>query len=114
MRELKYSVDALESTYMDYETNPDVIILDAYETIKDNYQRQVDATYLNNSFVSDLLTPLTDGVMKSGLGLVSNVALLANIFFIFGVLSSLGAVLTLPGIAGIILTSVGLLLLSFN
>lgn len=40
----------------------------------------------------------------SGAGLVSNVALLANIFFIFGVLSSLGAVLTLPGIAGIILT----------
>ncbi len=37
-------------------------------------------------------------------GIVSNVALLANIFFIFGVLSSLGAVLTLPGIAGIILT----------
>ena len=31
-------------------------------------------------------------------------ALLANIFFIFGVLSSLGAVLTLPGIAGIVLT----------
>ena len=40
----------------------------------------------------------------SGAGLVSNVALLANIFFIFGVLSSLGAVLTLPGIAGIVLT----------
>ena len=37
-------------------------------------------------------------------GLASNVALLVNIFFIFGVLSSLGAVLTLPGIAGIILT----------
>lgn len=37
-------------------------------------------------------------------GLVSNIALLANIFFIFGVLSSIGAVLTLPGIAGIVLT----------
>jgi SecD/SecF fusion protein len=37
-------------------------------------------------------------------GLTANVALLVNIFFIFGVLSSLGAVLTLPGIAGIILT----------
>jgi len=37
-------------------------------------------------------------------GLASNLALLANIFFIFGVLSSLSAVLTLPGIAGIILT----------
>ena len=37
-------------------------------------------------------------------GLVSNIALLANLFFVFGVLSSLGAVLTLPGIAGIVLT----------
>ncbi|MBL4656826.1 MAG: protein translocase subunit SecD, partial [Flavobacteriales bacterium] len=37
-------------------------------------------------------------------GIVSNIALLANIFFIMGVLASLGAVLTLPGIAGIVLT----------
>ncbi len=37
-------------------------------------------------------------------GLVANIALLANVFFIFGVLASLGAVLTLPGIAGIVLT----------
>ncbi|MEC7863892.1 MAG: protein translocase subunit SecD, partial [Bacteroidota bacterium] len=39
-----------------------------------------------------------------GAGLAANIALLVNIFFIFGVLSSLSAVLTLPGIAGIILT----------
>ena len=37
-------------------------------------------------------------------GLVANLALLTNIFFIFGVLASLQAVLTLPGIAGIVLT----------
>jgi SecD/SecF fusion protein len=37
-------------------------------------------------------------------GVVANVALLVNMFFVFGVLASLGAVLTLPGIAGIILT----------
>ena len=37
-------------------------------------------------------------------GVVANIALLANIFFIMGVLASLGAVLTLPGIAGIVLT----------
>ncbi|MDZ7737931.1 MAG: protein translocase subunit SecD [Bacteroidales bacterium] len=37
-------------------------------------------------------------------GLVADIALLVNMFFILGVLSSLGAVLTLPGIAGIILT----------
>ncbi len=37
-------------------------------------------------------------------GVVSIIALLANMFFIFGTLSSLGTVLTLPGIAGIVLT----------
>lgn len=37
-------------------------------------------------------------------GLVANIALLANVFFIIGILASLGAVLTLPGIAGIVLT----------
>ncbi len=37
-------------------------------------------------------------------GLVANIALLANLFFLMGVLASLGAVLTLPGIAGIVLT----------
>jgi len=37
-------------------------------------------------------------------GWAADLALFANIFFIFGVLASLGAVLTLPGIAGIVLT----------
>jgi len=37
-------------------------------------------------------------------GLVADLALIANIFFLFGVLASLQAVLTLPGIAGIVLT----------
>ncbi|RZK73143.1 MAG: protein translocase subunit SecD, partial [Pedobacter sp.] len=37
-------------------------------------------------------------------GWVANFALLLNIFFVIGVLISLGAVLTLPGIAGIVLT----------
>ncbi len=37
-------------------------------------------------------------------GWVADLALVTNIFFIFGVLTSLGAVLTLPGIAGIVLT----------
>ena len=37
-------------------------------------------------------------------GITANVALLANLFFLIGVLVSLGAVLTLPGIAGIVLT----------
>jgi SecD/SecF fusion protein len=37
-------------------------------------------------------------------GYAANLALMANVFFIMGVLASLGAVLTLPGIAGIVLT----------
>jgi len=37
-------------------------------------------------------------------GLAANVALIVNVFFQIGVLASLGAVLTLPGIAGIVLT----------
>lgn len=37
-------------------------------------------------------------------GLTANIALLANLFFLIGVLASFGAVLTLPGIAGIVLT----------
>ncbi|MCL2167866.1 MAG: protein translocase subunit SecDF [Lentimicrobiaceae bacterium] len=37
-------------------------------------------------------------------GLIADVSLVTNIFFIMGVLASLGAALTLPGIAGIVLT----------
>lgn len=37
-------------------------------------------------------------------GNVANIALMANVFFTFGVMASLGAVLTLPGIAGMVLT----------
>ena len=40
----------------------------------------------------------------SSAGLVANLALLVNMFFIFGILNSFGAVLTLPGMAGIVLT----------
>jgi SecD/SecF fusion protein len=37
-------------------------------------------------------------------GWVANAALLINLFFLMGIMASLGAVLTLPGIAGIVLT----------
>ena len=37
-------------------------------------------------------------------GWVANVSLIVNLFFLMGVLASLGAVLTLPGIAGIVLS----------
>jgi len=37
-------------------------------------------------------------------GLAANAALIINVFLIFGILASFGAVLTMPGIAGIVLT----------
>ncbi len=37
-------------------------------------------------------------------GMAANIALLVNVFFMFGIMASMGAVLTLPGIAGIVLT----------
>lgn len=44
------------------------------------------------------------GVYYSKAGWIADIALICNIFFIMGILTSLGAVLTLPGIAGIVLT----------
>jgi len=43
-------------------------------------------------------------IYSGSAGGVANLALVANLFFIMGVLASLGAVLTLPGIAGLVLT----------
>ena len=40
----------------------------------------------------------------AGAGLVADIALLCNVVFLFGTLVSFGAVLTLPGIAGLVLT----------
>ena len=37
-------------------------------------------------------------------GMIADVALFVNLFFLMGIMASLGAVLTLPGIAGIVLT----------
>jgi SecD/SecF fusion protein len=43
-------------------------------------------------------------IYYSQAGWFANLALFVNVFFIMGILASLGAVLTLPGIAGIVLT----------
>ena len=43
-------------------------------------------------------------IFYNGAGLIANVALLTNILFLLGALVSFGSVLTLPGIAGIVLT----------
>lgn len=58
-----------------------------------------------NSFVIAFILVLLYMVFYYGrAGLVADIALITNLFLIFGVLASLGAVLTLPGIAGIVLT----------
>lgn len=58
-----------------------------------------------NSFIIAFIMVLLYMVLYYNLaGWVADLALVTNIFFIFGVLTSLGAVLTLPGIAGIVLT----------
>ena len=59
---------------------------------------------LLSSLVGILLVFLFMGFYYSGGGVVADVALIANLFFLMGVMASLGAVLTLPGIAGIVLT----------
>ena len=57
------------------------------------------------SFVIALILVLVFMVLYyNSAGFVADVALFANVFFVLGVLASLGAVLTLPGIAGIVLT----------
>ena len=57
------------------------------------------------SFILALILVLVWMVFYYGkAGIFANVALVVNILFIFGILSAFGAVLTLPGIAGIVLT----------
>lgn len=57
------------------------------------------------SFILALLLVLVWMIFYYGrAGLYANIALLVNLLFIFGILSAFGAVLTLPGIAGIVLT----------
>ena len=43
-------------------------------------------------------------IFYSKAGFVASIALITNMFFLMGVITSLGAVLTMPGIAGIVLT----------
>ncbi|MDA9151643.1 protein translocase subunit SecDF [Schleiferiaceae bacterium] len=58
-----------------------------------------------NSFAFALLVVLLYMVFYySGAGLGASLALVVNMFFIFGILDAFGAVLTLPGMAGIVLT----------
>lgn len=64
-----------------------------------NISRSINALILGLGLVL-----LFMALYYGGAGIVSIIALVLNIFFIIGALASLGTVLTLPGIAGIILT----------
>lgn len=67
-------------------------------------QEAINAGFI--SFVAAFVLVLVYMIFYYGLipGLVADFALLCNVFFIFSVLASFKAVLTLPGIAGIVLT----------
>jgi SecD/SecF fusion protein len=66
-------------------------------------QKAIDAG-MTSSIVGFLLVCLWMVFYYGRAGWYANVALLVNLLFLFGILASLGAVLTLPGIAGIVLT----------
>lgn len=66
--------------------------------------REAISSGLTSFVIAFIIVLIYMGVYYSRAGLVADTALIANIFFIMGVLASLGAVLTLPGIAGIVLT----------
>jgi SecD/SecF fusion protein len=58
-----------------------------------------------NSFIFAFLVVFAYMIFYySGGGIAANIALLVNMFFIFGILDAISAVLTLPGMAGIVLT----------
>ena len=56
------------------------------------------------SMVAGVLVIIFMLLAYGSLGIIANIALAANIFIILGALSLIGATLTLPGIAGIVLT----------
>ncbi|MFN7115816.1 MAG: protein translocase subunit SecDF [Saprospiraceae bacterium] len=66
---------------------------------KDNITKSLNAVAI--AFIALLIFMVA---YYGGGGVVSVIALFANLFFIFGTLASYGTVLTLPGIAGIVLT----------
>ena len=75
-------------------------------------ERDVDPSLGRDSIRSGIIASLVGTVAVSGFmavyylfaGMVANFALLLNIIILFGVMCSVGTTLTLPGIAGIVLT----------
>ncbi|MCF6170519.1 MAG: protein translocase subunit SecDF [Bacteroidales bacterium] len=74
------------------------------EVVGPSLGREAVQSGMNSFILAFILVLAYMIVYYNRAGLVANVALITNIFFLFGVLASLGAVLTLPGMAGIVLT----------
>ena len=66
-------------------------------------EKNVDSG-MNSFILAFVVTILFMYMYYTGAGLIANVALVINLFFLLGVSSSLQVVLTLPGIAAIVLT----------
>jgi preprotein translocase subunit SecD len=66
---------------------------------RDNIERGINAT-----LIGYLLVVAFIGLWYRAFGMLANVALFVNVIMILAVMSMFGAVLTLPGIAGIVLT----------
>lgn len=78
-------------------------IIDSFVVGPSLGQEAIDSGFM--SFLIAMIFVLVWMVFYYGrAGIFSDIALVFNIVLIFGVLASLGAVLTLPGIAGIVLT----------
>jgi SecD/SecF fusion protein len=74
------------------------------EVVGPSLGREAITSGLNSFIIAFIIVLIFMVFYYARAGWVSNLALITNIFFIMGVLASLGAVLTLPGIAGIVLT----------
>src|SRR5690606_11786791 len=66
-------------------------------------QAEIDAV-VNSAVIGIVLLMLFMIAYYNKAGIAANIAVLFNVFFLLGILASLNAVLTLPGIAGIVLT----------
>ncbi|NGM61733.1 protein translocase subunit SecDF [Sphingobacterium sp. SGG-5] len=66
-------------------------------------QAAIDAG-VNSSVIGIIVVMIFMVAYYNRAGIAANIAVLFNVFFLMGILASLNAVLTLPGIAGIVLT----------
>ena len=76
----------------------------AEETVGPTLGKEAINSGLKSFIIALLLVLVFMGFYYSKAGWVADIALFANVFFVMGILASMGAVLTLPGIAGIVLT----------